>query len=430
MSPADGFTPRSAGEREFPAMAVNADGKLPENILHFARALREAGLPLGPGAVLDALAAVAAAGVGSRAEFHDVLQAVFVKRHEQSLIFDQAFAIFWRRKGFVEKLLAMMSPKARSDKDKKSKADAGATRVADALFKNPRENERAAPSLDLDARFTMSASEILASKDFAQMSAAEIAEAERRIAKLALPDDFVKTRRHALANKGPRFDPRASFRRMLRDGAIELVRQAPVERHPPIVALVDISGSMSEYTRLLLHFLHALGRRRRVSTFLFGTRLTNATRAMARRDPDEALALCGRAAQDWAGGTRIGENLHRFNREWSRRVLGQGAILLLFTDGLERDGDEDLGREAERLKMSCRRLIWLNPLLRFDGFAAKAQGVRAILPHVDEFRPIHNLGSMAGLVCGAVAETGGRRRSENLAEAVGVSCRRLGNVVT
>jgi len=385
-------------------------GKLAENILYFARALRDAGLPVGPGAVLDAVAAIEAAGVGERGDFHDVLHAVFVKRHEHTLIFDQAFAIFWRRKGFVEKLLAAMSPEARPDKEKSAKAEAGATRVADALFKNAGDDKNAAPSLDLDARLTMSSVEVLQSKDFAQMNAAEIAKAQALVADLVLPEDRLKTRRHAPATRGLRFDPRRSFRRSLRaGGAIDLVRQAPILRHPPIVALLDISGSMAEYTRLFLHFLHALGRERRVSTFLFGTRLTNVTRALQLRDPDDALARCSSEVVDWSGGTRIGASLHRFNREWSRRVLGQGAIVLMFTDGLERDDTRELALEMERLGKSCRRLIWLNPLLRYDAFAAKAQGVKAMLPFVDEFRPIHNLASMADLCAALRGEAVGAR---------------------
>ena len=170
-------------------------------------------------------------------------------------------------------------------------------------------------------------------------------------------------------------------------------------RRPPIVAICDISGSMSDYTRVFLHFLHALGEERgRVHTFLFGTRLTNVTRSLRHKDPDEALAACTAHVEDWSGGTRIGATLHEFNRLWSRRVLGQGASVLLFTDGLERDGSEELGREMERLHKSCRRLIWLNPLLRYDRFEPRAQGIRAILPHVDEFRPVHNLASIADLV--------------------------------
>ena len=164
---------------------------------------------------------------------------------------------------------------------------------------------------------------------------------------------------------------------------------------------------MSEYSRLFLHFLHALGQSRAVTTFLFGTRLTNVTRALRSRDADEALARCAAQAVDWSGGTRIGESLRRFNREWSRRVLGQGAVVLIFTDGLERDGVETLRAEMERLRKSCRRIVWVNPLLRYDAFEAKAQGFRAMLPFVDDFRPIHNLKSMADL-CAALDRERGR----------------------
>ena len=374
-------------------------GRLAENILYFARALREAGLPVGPGSVLDALKAVEAAGFGDRDDFYATLHAIFVKKHEHTILFDQAFRIFWRRKGFLEKLIAMMSPQANPTKQKSQKAEAGANRVADALFKNPQDEQKAAPSLDLDARFTMSAAEVLQTKDFAQMTAAEIARARELIARLALPRDLVKTRRHFASAHGRRVDPRRSFRRTLRNGGaiIDLAFRAPALRHPPIVALCDISGSMSDYTRVFLHFLHALGEQRRVTTFLFGTRLTNVTRALRARDVDEALELCSGQVKDWAGGTRIASSLHRFNREWSRRVLGQGAIVILFTDGLERDGAESLAREMERLRKSCRRLIWVNPLLRYGAFEAKALGIRAMLPFVDEFRPIHNLASMADL---------------------------------
>jgi uncharacterized protein with von Willebrand factor type A (vWA) domain len=372
-------------------------GALAANIVHFARALRDAGVPLGPGAVLDALSAVEAAGFGDREDFYATLHAVFVKKHEHSLLFDQAFQIFWKRRGLLEKLIAMMSPKAPGERTPQ-RAEAGASRVADALFKSKQDEPKAAPSLDLDARFTMSAAEILRSKDFAQMTAAEIDEARKLIKAMAMPEDRRRTRRFSPAPHRARVDPRRSFRRSLQPGGpINLSFRAPAERPPPLVALCDISGSMSEYTRLFLHFLHALGETRRVSTFLFGTRLTNVSRAMRARDPDQALAECSAMAVDWSGGTRIGEALERFNREWARRVLGQGAIVLLFTDGLERDNVEPLAAAAERLRKSSRRVIWVNPLLRFDGFSARAQGVRALLPHVDSFRPIHNLASMADL---------------------------------
>ncbi len=382
-----------------------ASGALAENIVHFGRALREAGVPLGPGATLDALAAVEAAGFGNPEDFYATLHAVYVKKREHSLLFDQAYRIFWKRRGLLEKLIAMMSPQA-PGQQKPQRAAAGASRVADALFKAQREEPRAVPSLDLDARFTMSEKEILRSKDFAQMSAAEIEEARKLIKRLVMPEDRRRTRRFAPSMRRLHIDARRSFRRSLQPGgSIDIEFRASVERPPPVVALCDISGSMSEYSRLFLHFLHALGETRRVSTFVFGTRLTNVTRAMRARDPDDALARCSALAVDWSGGTRIGEALARFNREWARRVLGQGAIVALFTDGLERDGVDQLATEMERLRKWSRRVVWVNPLLRFDGFSAKAQGVRAMLPHVDAFRPIHNLANMADL-CNALA--GGR----------------------
>jgi hypothetical protein len=378
-------------------------GALAANIVYFARALHEAGVPLGPGAVLDALAAVEAVGFTNRTDFSATLQAVFVKKHEHTLLFDQTFAIFWRRRGLLEKLIAMFSPQAPMARRPKS-AEAGATRVADALFKSQPQEPKAVPSIDLDARFTVSDQEILRAKDFAQMSAAEIEEARKLIRAMVMPHDRRRVRRFVATSQRARIDPRRSFRRSLQPGgAISLAYREPLERAPPVVALCDISGSMSEYTRLFLHFLHALGETRRVSTFLFGTRLTNVTRALRARDPDEALAQCSRLAVDWSGGTRISDAVQRFNRDWARRVLGQGAIVLLFTDGLERDGAGDLGRAVERLRRSSRRVIWVNPLLRFDGFSARAQGVRAILPHVDAFRPIHNLASMADL-CATLAD--------------------------
>jgi uncharacterized protein with von Willebrand factor type A (vWA) domain len=195
-------------------------------------------------------------------------------------------------------------------------------------------------------------------------------------------------------------DMHRTLRASLKAGGafIDLRYLGPKMKVPPIVALLDISGSMSQYTRLFLHFLHAVtDARKRVSTFLFGTRLTNVTRALKARDPDDALAACSASVVDWSGGTRIATSLHTFNKLWARRVLGQGAIVLLITDGLERDPDDTLAFEMDRLHRSCRRLIWLNPLLRFEGFEAKAKGIRSMLPHVDEFRPVHNLDSVAEL---------------------------------
>jgi uncharacterized protein with von Willebrand factor type A (vWA) domain len=382
---------------QLPTREREKSGRLAENILYFARALRAAGIPVGPGGVLDALEAISVAHVGDREDFYWTLHAVFVKRHEHSILFDQAFRIFFRKRGYIEKLIASMLPEAMPNA---AKPPPGAQRVHEALFSGLNEREHKS-EVEINARLTVSDREILQKKDFAQMAAAEIAAAKEAIVRLALPLDQVRTRRLAPSRHGHIIDIRRTLRASMKAGGavIDLKYLGPRVKEPPIVALLDISGSMSQYTRLFLHFLHAVtDARKRVTTFLFGTRLTNVTRAIRQRDPDEALAACSVNVADWSGGTRIATSLHTFNKQWARRVLSQGAVVLLITDGLERDADDTLAFEMDRLHRSCRRLIWLNPLLRFEGFEARAKGVRSMLPHVDELRPMHNLESMAALV--------------------------------
>ncbi|WP_431856453.1 vWA domain-containing protein [Azospirillum sp.] len=386
------------------------EARLAANLMHFARALRAAGLPVGPGKVLQALEAVEAVGLGNRRDFYWALHSVFVNRRDQRPVFDQAFHVFWRNPDLLKRMIGMMLPGMRVPPSPDQKELS--RRVADAL-RGPGAagEEQEKTEIQVDAAFTVSDRELLQAKDFEKMSADELAEAKRLMARIALPVAEAATRRHRLDPTGPRIDPRATLRRMLRQGGdvAELVRSRRRTRPPPLVVLCDISGSMSRYSRMLLHFLHALSNDRdRVYSFVFGTRLTHVTRHLRHRDVDVALDAVAGAVQDWSGGTRIGATLHEFNRVWARRVLGQGAVVLLITDGLDRDAGEGLGREAERLHKSCRRLIWLNPLLRWEGFAPKSSGVRALLPHVDDFRPVHNLNSLADLA-GALERTGPRR---------------------
>jgi uncharacterized protein len=380
---------------------INApDGRIADNILYFGRTLRKAGMRVGPASVRDAIDAVLATGIGSRDDFYWTLHSVFVKRHEDHAVFDEAFRLYWKSRELVEKLIQMFSPVAIENRQRE-KPKAAETRVSQALYegkqpKEPVEN----PEVEVDARFSLSGKEILRAKDFAQMTAAEIRLAKAEIARLRLPFDEVLTRRFRADPHGAKIDARAMMRTAMRTGGDLVLPRFRTRRtvHPPLVVLADISGSMSQYTRIFLHFLHALTEdRRRVHTFLFGTRLTNITRQMRYRDPDEALALCSGVVKDWSGGTRIGETLHEFNRKWSRRVLGQGAVVLLITDGLEREDVSGLSEACERLHKSCRRLVWLNPLLRFEGFEARARGVRAMLPHVDELRAVHNLNALSDL---------------------------------
>jgi uncharacterized protein with von Willebrand factor type A (vWA) domain len=380
---------------------IQADGRLARNILQFGRVLRRAGLPVGPGRVLQAIEAVEAVGIGDRTDFYWTLHAVFVNRRDQREVFDQAFHVFWRNPNLLERMLTVMLPpspgEASPDDTEISR------RVSEAMMPEKGQGQPQPPQnqdVEFDAAFTWSDREILRTMDFEQMSAEEIRRAKAVLARMRLPLMDVPTRRFRRDPTGPRIDLRATIRESLRGGGglVDLARRRRRVRHPPLVVLCDISGSMSRYSRMLLHFLHAVTNDRdRVHVFVFGTRLTNVTRALRSKDVDVALGRIGAQVQDWSGGTRIGHCIDGFNRDWSRRVLGQGAVVLLISDGLDRDGGVGLSVAMDRLHRSCRRLIWLNPLLRWDGFAPKSSGIRAMLPHVDEFRSAHSLESLEEL---------------------------------
>jgi len=370
-------------------------GRLASNIMHFARVLRAAGFPIGPGKTIEALEAVALIKLGPREDFYWALHGIFVERYSQAEIFDQAFRLFWRSPTELRQMMALAKPNAKNEENASSKEKIR-RRVADALTSenSGKEEEEDNPELEFDITMTYSDSEILQEMDFESMSVEEIEEAKRVIAEMRLPIMEIPTRRYRLDERGNRIDMRATLKAGLRSniGIMLLKHRRKVKRHPPLVVLCDISGSMSRYSRMFLHFVHAITNDRdRVQTFIFGTRLTNITRQLQNRDVDIALDRVAASATDWSGGTRIGESLHDFNRYWSRRVLGQGAVVLLITDGLDRGDIEGLEKEMARLKGSCRRLIWLNPLLRFEGFRPEARGVKAIMPFVNDFRAVHSL---------------------------------------
>ena len=390
------------------AAAVADGGKIASNILHFARLLRNAGLPIGPQKIILATEAVMAAGIADPKILYWTLHSVFVTRPSERDIFTQAFQLIWRDPDYLNQLLSAMVP---NPSVAARPRDPIARRLADSLFL--RRGEMAAverDELQLDARGSASDVETLAEKDFEQMTAAELIIARRVIADIAVALAEIRTRRFAPTNEsaGERLD----LRRMLRasgatgaDALLPLFKKRRMRR-PPLVVLCDISGSMDAYARLFLHFLYALmNAREQVHCFLFGTRLTNITRALRDRDPDAAIAKVSKLVADWSGGTRIGDSLRAFNRDWARRVLGQNATVLLFTDGLDRAGGEGIADAARRLRASSRRLIWLNPLLRYDEYAPLAAGARELERHVSELRPCHNLPSLAGL-----AEALARRR--------------------
>ncbi len=384
--------------------------KLAQNITHFARALRKAGLPIGPGRVIDAIHAVQVAGFTEKRDFYWTLHACFVNRPEHRTVFAQVFRMYWRDPRYMEHMMAMMLPAIRGVQEER-KADAGEKRAAEALLDGveqelpePAAQDEGESEIEIDATQTASSEDRLRNLDFEQMSTAEIAQAKRVLARMTLPVKPIESRRGQASHLGHRIDRARTLRAAMRQGGElrDIAKLQPKPRWPNLIALCDISGSMSQYSRIILHFLHTVSNAKgagwaKVHAFTFGTRLTNITRHLHQRDVDAALAAAGAEAQDWEGGTRIGDCLHQFNRDWSRRVMGQGAVVLLITDGLERGDPETLQKEIERLHLSSRRLIWLNPLLRWDGFAPKAQGVAAMLPHVDSFRAGHSIASLEDL---------------------------------
>ncbi|MGB7432603.1 MAG: VWA domain-containing protein [Ahrensia sp.] len=384
-------------------MHADGHGKLADNIVYFCRVLRGAGMRVGPASVNDAIEAVMVTGLGNRDDFYWTLHAVLVQRREDAVVFDEAFRLFWRSRELVEKLLAMFSPQVAPNRPKKKRA--GENRVTDALFEGHRnQSKELPPEIEVDARMSVSTKEVLRSKDFAHMNASDLAQARRAIKAMRLNQQQLPMRRFQQSTKRRSIDMRATIKSAARPGGEMMLPRfkQPKMRPPPLVVLADISGSMSQYSRLFLQFVHAVTEGRRdVHAFVFGTRLTNITRHMRGRDIDVALDECAALVEDWSGGTRIGQTLGVFNKQWSRRVLTSATTVLLISDGLERDDVAELNAEMERLQKSCRKLVWLNPLMRYDAFEPRARGVRTMLAHVDEFRPVHSLASMDAL-CAAL----------------------------
>jgi len=374
---------------------------LARNVTHFMRLLRDAGFGLSPAHAVDALDALRHIDIGARGEVRAALAALVLSGPDQRPLFDAAFDLFWRDPDWEGKMRAMLLPRV----------DAGApppkrsNRLADALAArqpppSPGKPDQPAREERFTAPLTFSDQERLAQRDFETLTAEEWRALQHlvrtRRAHLALQ----RTRRLRAAACGTHADLRASARLAVRQHG-EWLRwkyRKHAERKPPVVLLLDISGSMSQYSRAVLYFCHALMQsRERMHVFLFGTRLTNVTRALRERDPDEAVALITGQVRDWAGGTRIGAALAQFNRQWARRTLSGRATVLLVSDGIDLEHIDLLDAEMARLRRFAHRIIWLNPLLRYAGFSPQARGMQAILPHVDALRPAHNLDSLFAL---------------------------------
>ncbi len=377
-------------------MADPSPGHILHNILLFGRVLRELGLDVHSGRMLDVVDVLGEVGFRRRQDLSLAMRTLLVHRQQDLQLFDEAFRVFWR-----------------APKDRKSRLDLRSIgeqrRYRQPLVAPPKPGSELDgggangdvedPGDMLTLTRTYSAREVLRTKDFAEYTASEMAEARRIMEGMAWDLGARRTRRWEQGG-GPEHDMRRVVRRNLRYGGevLKLPERRRKVKERPLVLVCDISGSMERYTRMLLHFVHTLkGGMRNVEAFVFATRLTHITNQLAYRGVDDAVREVSKSVPDWAGGTRIGDALKAFNYRWARRVLGWGSVVIVISDGWDRGDPVLLGNETARLQRSCHRLVWLNPLLGPPEYEPLTRGLQAVLPYVDDHMPVRNLASLEGL---------------------------------
>lgn len=388
----------------------NVDGCLVDNIIYFCRTLRRAGVPVAPSQIKDLIRAVEVVGFSKKSDFMEILRVCLITRPEQMEVFEQVFNLFWRDPEFINKIMQTLLPFAQNKQDEALKPKAAEHRAADAMTdpmkQDLQEQVKTTEELILDAQFSFSQNERISAMDFEQMTNAEVADAERAIAQLDFKLPKTYSRRYRTSHSGQRIDIRNTLHHSRKSGGelLKLIKKRRTERKPDLVFLCDISGSMSTYSRMIMHFIYAIANQTpvhqswsQVRAFTFGTQLTNISQLIKGDDPDTALHNIGQSVTDWDGGTQIGSNIEQFNMKWSRRILKSDTIVILVTDGLERGDIDLLDTQLERLKLSSGQIIWLNPLLRFDEFQPLAQGIRIIKKHTSRLVSCHNVNSLANL---------------------------------
>jgi uncharacterized protein with von Willebrand factor type A (vWA) domain len=365
------------------------------NVVHFGRLLRGLGIAVTPRQVVGFCDSLAYLDLGRRQDVKQAGRSLFVSCPEHLPVYDRAFDLFWQAS--EERLVRHVSV-SRSEPDT-GPPEAGDTKL-DVRSPNGLNPDLEPAGEEGDASQAYSAQEVLRHKDFSQLTTEEMAEVRRMMQTMGWQLELRRTRRKTRAHRGYALDMRRTLRRNLRHGAepLELAWQQPRLRRRPLVIISDVSGSMEQYSRVLLRFVYVIRNSlEKVEVFAFSTRLTRITRQLKGGDVERTLDRAAGMIHDWGGGTRLGEALKAFNYDWGRRVLGQGAIVLIVSDGLDRGDIELLDRELDRLRLNCRRLIWLNPLLGSTDYQPLARGMRTALPYLDEFLPVHNLDSLEQL---------------------------------
>ncbi len=363
------------------------------NCLLFIRALRQAGLPIGLDQALAFAQALEWIDLGARDQVYHTARSLLVSRYEHLRLFDAIFNRFWRPLGESERRQRQKMPRAPRHKPRDQPFSIVTYMAAKAGLSEP--------EVDVsDKSGTASMVEVLQRKEFSQMTPEELERIKRLIHQMRWRISLRETRRRRRHRRGDLLHMRAVVRDAARHNGrlTRLLWQRRKVKQRPLVIIADISGSMEKYARLLLQFLYSVAHSLpQVECFVFGTRLTRITSQLKLRNIDQAIDQASREVVDWAGGTRIGESLRVFNRHWSRRVLGRGAVALLISDGWEQGDPALLATEIRRLQRRCHRLIWLNPLLGRETYQPRVGGMQAVLPHIDDFLPIHNFQSLEAL---------------------------------
>ena len=392
------------------APGIDQPHHLLRNLLHFGRLLRAIGIEVTPPQMVDLVESLKYIDLGQREDFKNAACTVLINHPEHLPLFERAFDLFWQARDETELLELNLG---RQKATPQPQAEEKEVTLRESVAEGPTP-EQESDEAETGTVQSYSALELLRHKDFAHLTPAELAEVKRLIQAMAWQLEQRRTRRKIQASHGSALDMRRLLRSNLRYGGelLQLTWRRPKLKRRPLVVICDVSGSMEQYSRILLKFIYAISSGlNRVEAFVFSTRLTRITRQLKAGEIDAALDQVMAVIWDWGGGTRIGEALKRFNYEWGRRMLGQGALVLIISDGLDRGNIELLEREMARLQLSCQRLIWLNPLLGSTNYQPLARGIQTALPYVDDFLPVHNMASLEQL--GQLLERLGEHRPGN-----------------
>ena len=379
---------------------MDEESKLLENILRFIRLLRNSGIKIGNQSSIDALNSIKILKIGNRNEFYWALYSNLIYRNDDTEIFNQCFHLFWQNPKILQQMFNLLLPqigtqKAPTTNKKQLK------RISDNIQKQNKDvNIEKKEEIIFDSQMSWSNKSALNTKDFEMMSLEEIHQAEKEIKKFLIKSKTQISRRWKKNDQSTKISTKYTIKKSVKNnGIIHLAFKERIKKFRPVVILIDISGSMESYSRMMLFLSHILIQQYKdIEVFTFGTKLTRITNFLKNKDIDLSLDKVGKFVNDWAAGTKITSSIKDFNFNWSRRLLTQNQTLLLITDGLERDDSQNLDFEINRLSLFANNIIWLNPLLRYKKFEPKVNSIKTILRHVHKHVPIHNLNSIKNLV--------------------------------